>query len=124
MGISEPSLIRDIQENNVKYILVPFVYQGLYTYLSAHPDFEEVILLDNFMIFQINQPVKMISNYPGIEWQTCIGKSTPEYLRNLINNFPEEYETKLHEYAEPWMGLSAQDLEAFMNWQGCLFEEK
>jgi len=122
-GISEPSFIREIQENKVNYVFVPFGYQGLYNYLSAHPDFEELLLLDNFIVFQINQPVKMISNYPSIEWQTCIGKSTPEYLRNLINNFPEEYETKLHEYAEPWMDLSAQDLETFMNWQGCFFEE-
>jgi hypothetical protein len=122
-GISEPLLIGEIQENSVKYIIVPLGYQGLYLYLSAHPDFEEVILLDNFTIFRANHPVKMISNYPTIEWQTCIGKSTPEYLKNLIKYYPGEYEVKLHEYAEPWMGLSARDLEAFMNWQGCLFGE-
>jgi hypothetical protein len=121
-GISEPSLLSTIREKNVKYIFVtPRIY-SLYYYIKIHPDFEEVAILGNFAIFRINHAVQPLSNYPNIRWETCVGKGTPEYLKNLQESNPSRYEARLRDEIGPWMGLSEQDIETIQNWQGCQFQ--
>ena len=123
MAISESSLISKTQEKDVKYVIVTRRYYSLYFYLAAHPAFEEVTIVDDNWIFKVNHPVQAIASYPSVEWQTCIGLGTPQFLVDMATNYPAIYQTRLNQL-EPWMGLTEQDLEVFMNWQGCQFEEK
>jgi hypothetical protein len=122
LGISETSLISTIREKNVKYILVsPSIY-SLYYYLIVHPDFKEIGIIGHVAIFRVIAPVQFISSYPNVKWETCVGKGTPEYLKNLNETYPAGYETRLRDQFEPWMGLSRQDMTTFENWQGCEFK--
>lgn len=121
-GISEPTLLSKIREKSVEYVFVtPSIY-SLYRYLMIHPDFEEVDIIDNIAIFRVIHPVHPIVDYQNVEWETCIGRGTPEYLKNLKATDPARFEMRLRSQIEPWMGLNSQDLEAFMNWQGCQFD--
>jgi 4-amino-4-deoxy-L-arabinose transferase-like glycosyltransferase len=121
-GISETALISSIRQNDVKYVVVtPGIYY-LYYYLKVHPDFKQVAHLNDNVIFRIIHPVQSISSYPDVKWETCVGKGTPEYLKNLYQIYPARYETMLRDQFEPWMGLSSQDMTTFMTWQGCEFE--
>jgi 4-amino-4-deoxy-L-arabinose transferase-like glycosyltransferase len=120
-GISEPALLSSIREKDIQYVFVtPSIY-SLYNYLMIHPAFEKIGIIDNIAIFRVVREVQSIASYPDIKWNTCLGRGTPEYLRNLKDANPVRYEMKLRTEIEPWMGLNRQDLEAFMNWQGCQF---
>jgi 4-amino-4-deoxy-L-arabinose transferase-like glycosyltransferase len=121
-GISEPVFLSTIRKRDVKYVFVTPPVYSLYYYLKLHPDFEEIAIIDNIAIFRVIRFVQPISNYPNLEWTTCIGKGTSEYLKNLKNADPLRYKMKLQDLIEPWMGLTKKDLEAFINWQGCQFE--
>jgi hypothetical protein len=120
-AISEPSLLSTIGSRDVKYVMVtPQVY-SLYFYLKAHPAFQEVAKLSDSVVFRVIAPVRPISTYPNVKWETCIGEGTPEYLKNLRLEKPAAYEARLRDQIMPWMGLSRQDLMRFENWQGCQF---
>jgi len=124
LGISEPWIIENINENHVDFIIVTPRTFSLYQYLSLHPGFEfSAIVNDSFAIFRIVQPVKPISSYPDIIWNTCLGAEVPQYLQNLKQANPARYQYLLNNHIEPWMGLTDQDLDAFKNWQGCKFGE-
>ena len=121
-GISETALISSIRQNDVKYVVVtPRIYY-LYYYLKVNPDFEQVAHLNDNVIFRIIHPVQSISRYPDVKWETCVGKGTPEYLKNFYKTYPARFEASLRDQFEPWMGLSSQDMTTFMTWQGCEFE--
>ncbi len=122
MGISEPLLLSSIQEKNVKYIIVtPRVY-SLYYYLKIHPDFEQAVILGKFAVFRIKNRVESISAYPNINWSTCVGLGTSEYLTNLEKTDPARFEARLGDEIGPWMGLFRSDIKTFQNWQGCKFD--
>jgi len=106
----------------VKYVIITPKLYYLYYYLKVHPDFQEVANIDDKVIFRVISPVQPISSYPNVKWETCLGKGTPEYLKNLEQAKPARFETLFREQLEPWMGLSRQDVTAFENWQGCQFE--
>jgi hypothetical protein len=121
-GISEPVLLSAIREKHVQYIFVTPSIHSLYHYLILHPDFEEVDIIDNIAIFRVINTVHPIAEYQHREWETCIGRGTPDYLKNLKKTDPARFEMRLQSQLGPWMGLNRQHLEAFMNWQGCQFE--
>jgi hypothetical protein len=114
-------LISAIREKDVKYLIVKWEVDALYSYLKSNPSFKEVVMLGDTVIFHVIPPVNPLSAY-GMKWETCIGKGTPEYLMNLRQSNPASYETKLHQILEPWMGLSREDLIRFEDWQGCQFD--
>jgi len=120
-GFSEPWLISAIREKDVKYLIVKWEVDALYSYLKANPSFKEVVMLGDTVIFNVVPPVSPLSAI-GMKWETCIGKGTPEYLRNLRQSNSASYEAKLHQILEPWMGLSREDLIRFEDWQGCQFD--
>jgi hypothetical protein len=121
-GVSETALLATIREKNVKYIFVtPSIYY-LYYYLKAHPDFREVAIIDTIAVFHVTRTVHPIASYQNVKWEPCIGRGTPEYLKNLKETDPTRLELKLKKQIEPWMGLTRHDLDVFMNWQGCQFE--
>jgi 4-amino-4-deoxy-L-arabinose transferase-like glycosyltransferase len=121
LGISEPVLVEKINNMDVNYVIVTPRLHSLYFYLVRHPDFEEMLKIDNFPIFRVISPVQPISFYTNVQWDTCIGQGTSAYLKNLEETSPSRYETKLREEIVPWMGLSKHDLDLFANWQGCQF---
>jgi 4-amino-4-deoxy-L-arabinose transferase-like glycosyltransferase len=123
LGISEPWLISAIKEKAIDYVIVtPRVYV-LYYYLEAHPDFQEVARLGSTVIFKvIHHPVQPISIYTNVNWEPCIGEGTADYLRNLKQERPENYNTKITNFFVPWMGLSRGDIESYQNWKGCVLD--
>jgi hypothetical protein len=121
-GISEPVFLSAIRDKNVKYIFVTPSIHSLYRYLVVHPDFVEVDIINNIAIFRVIRTVHPIADYQNVEWEFCIGSGTSEYLENLKETDPTRFEMRLRRQIQPWMGLDRQDLEAFMNWQGCQFE--
>jgi 4-amino-4-deoxy-L-arabinose transferase-like glycosyltransferase len=121
-GISEPVFLSTIRDKSVEYIFVTPTIYSLYRYLVVHPDFEEVDIIDNIAIFRVTGPVHSIADYQNIEWEPCIGRGTSTYLKNLKDTDANRFEMRLQKQLEPWMGLDREDLDAFMNWQGCQFE--
>jgi len=121
LGISEPSLLATINDKNVSYVIVTPRIWSLYFYLKIHPDFQELLILDNVAIFRVSHPVQPISAYPNVHFETCIGEGTPEYLKNLEDSDPARFEVRLRDEFGPWMGLSYPEIKALQNWQGCLF---
>ncbi len=73
-AISEPSFLSSIESGDVKYVIVtPRVY-SLYFYLKVHPAFQEVAKLGDNVVFRVISPVRPISAYPNVKWDTCIGQ--------------------------------------------------
>jgi 4-amino-4-deoxy-L-arabinose transferase-like glycosyltransferase len=120
-GISEPVFLEKITEKGAKHVIVTKGVYPLYYYLTLHPAFEEVTIVDNSAIFRVVSSPQSISTYPNLHWDTCIGDGTAEYFINLKQNDPARYDSRLQNEIKPWMGLSENDLDAFMNWEGCRF---
>lgn len=120
-GISEPIFLEKITKKGATYVIVTRGIFHLYYYLKNHPAFEEVARVETFVVFRVVSPPRPLSTYPNVRWGACLGDGTGEYFKDLKQNDPVRYASRLQDELEPWMGLSEDDVEAFINWQGCHF---
>ncbi len=107
MALSEPQFLAQVQELDIKYVIVTSLRNFLTLYLRANPGFEEVGQFGQgqIKIFKVRDPVA------PIEFPIHIEPRTIKYLQEVVKADPALYERLVEDYLVKKLGADRKSVE-------------
>ena len=123
LALTEPRLLSQINELNIKYVAVLPHHNLLSLYFMDHPDFDEVKRFEEgaARIFKTRDEVLPIASFSPHEFEMHVGKGVAGFLENLREQMPARYDYVSGRLQDN-LGFSAAEIERLESWEGPTIE--